>query len=150
MNKHTAESRQYLRREGSYSTRGTARGTNLLGWEEVEQLSPEQERKAMAARVGQINEIFRTNKQLPKWQREQLTGELIGLVESMRAIRPSRKPGYEINQHFIDVARSRLTKAEFDIWMGEANRRLNVALLAPAPAANKDAVAAAQEGASHG
>jgi hypothetical protein len=120
--KATADARQFQRRDGNHSTKGTSRGVNLLGWEQPEHLSPEQQRRAMAARVSQINEFLRANKDVPKWRREALGAEQKGLEERMRAIRPTRRAP-DVRQHFIDVARERLTLAEFNIWMGEAVER---------------------------
>lgn len=123
MYKATSESRHFLRREGSHSTKGSTRGVNLLGWSSPEHLSEEDQRKAMCARVTQINNFSRDNKQIPKWEREQLVGELMGLQERIRGIRPKRR-AIGVQDHFMDVARARLTKAEFNVWMNEAVERL--------------------------
>lgn len=121
MYKSTANNHQFQRRDGSQSTKGSARGVNLLGWEMPEDLTPEQQRAAIAARVTQINEILQGN--VPPWVRRKLGQEQFQLQGLMREIRPTRRcPGIE--QHFIDVARERLTVCEFNVWMGEAARRL--------------------------
>jgi prephenate dehydratase len=122
--KSTADSGQFFRRDGNHSTKGTGRGTNLLGWGEAENLTPEQQRAAMAKRVTQINFSLKQNKETaPKWQLDALRTEKLQLEMAMREIRPSRRnPGVE--NFFVDVARGRLTPAEFNIWMGEAAERM--------------------------
>lgn len=126
MQRSTQEAQHFFRRHGNHATKASARGINLLGWELPEGLSPEEQRACMARRVTQINHLFRDNKGMHKDIRARLVSEQQGLVEQMRAIRPkTRCPG--ASQFFVDVARERLTKAEFDIWMGEAANRWRAA-----------------------
>lgn len=127
MYKATQDADHLQRRAGSFSTVASPRGVNLLGWEEPENLSPEERRKCLGRRVGQIQLFLeahgKTLEGKAKWK---LISEMHKLIAKMRKIEVKKHPK-DLPHHFVEVARSRLTKAEFDIWMNEARKCANAA-----------------------
>lgn len=53
-----AKKESFIARSSQYSTHGSRRGINLLGWEEGENLSIEQERRSLNSALGRLNEII--------------------------------------------------------------------------------------------
>lgn len=138
MYRATQDARHLQRREGSFSTVASARGVNLLGWEEPEILSPYEERRALGRRVGQIQLFLAAHKDLDGKEKWKLVKEMTKLVEQMRKLKPSLRRASRENvlQQFMEVARGRLTKPEFSAWLSEAQRRVKAANVAPAPIAD--------------
>jgi hypothetical protein len=128
MYKATQDAQHLQRREGSFSTVPSARGVNLLGWEEPESLTPAEQRKAIGRRVGQIQAFLGAHKDIDKKLKWKLIKEMSKLVEQMRKLKPgARVIAKDVPQHFMEVARGRLTKPEFEIWLREARERARAA-----------------------
>lgn len=137
MYKATQDARHLQRREGSFATVPSARGVNLLGWEEPENLSPLEQRKAIGRRVGQIQTFLAAHKDLRGQDKWKLVKELTKLVQRMRELKPAARaelPKKDVPQHFMAVARERLTKPEFDIWLKEARERARASGVTPSSA----------------
>lgn len=126
MYKATQDARHFQRREGSFATVPSARGTNLLGWEEPEILSPLEQRKAIGRRVGQIQTFLAAHKDIKGTERWKLVKEMTKLVQQLRALKPAARAAVakkDIPQHFMQVAHERLPRPEFDLWLKEARER---------------------------
>lgn len=122
MSKRETQLKHYIARTGSYSTHGTKGGVNLLGWDNVpENLTPEQEREALVARVKQITEILATDA-LDGEQRRQLGALQARLCKRINHIRPKiRFRGLEA--FFCDVVREELGPAKYRLLMMDAKHR---------------------------
>ena len=103
---------QFMKREGSYSTRSSRTGANLLGWEEEEYLSPEQERDCLVAKVKQFHELFAAmSKSDPR--RKPLADSFNRLNFRINELRPKMKtPGIE--RYVMEVLRQEFSRYEFD------------------------------------
>lgn len=122
MTLNNATKAQFMDRTAAFSTRPSRTGSNLLGWECPEDLTPEQERDCLVARVKQLQE-FLTAAAKSHPDRKAVAEEFQRLTLRINEIRPKRRaPG--VQQFFLDVCRERMTKLEFDRFMNEAVRRL--------------------------
>lgn len=85
-------------------------------------LTDEQRRDSLKARLEALQLVrLNMNKASPRFKE---TGrEIAELCAAISAIRPKKRcPGVE--QHFINVVRESVTKAQFNAWMGIAAKRL--------------------------
>jgi hypothetical protein len=84
-------------------------------------LTDEERRDSIKARMLRIGEKLE-NPKLPSAARKVLGQEKFQLQEMLRAIRPAKRcPGVE--QHFMDVVRESVTKAQWNAWMQDAVQR---------------------------
>jgi hypothetical protein len=125
MYKATQDARHLQRREGSFATVPSARGTNLLGWEEPEELSPAEQREAIGRRVGQIQSFLAAHKDIKGAEKWKLVKEMTKLIQQIRALKPAARAAAkkDVAQHFLQIAREHLTRPEFDAWLKEARAR---------------------------
>lgn len=113
---------QFMKREASFSTRGSRRGGNLLGWEVDEKLNNEEKRDCLVQHVKQLQEQV---KLYPKGseERKALGQKLKEVNDQINQIRPARKtPGIE--KYVIDVLRDRCSRVEFNRIFNEARIRM--------------------------
>lgn len=123
MYKRTASSDQFFHREAMHSTKGSRRGYDLLdhGVNAIEELTDEEKRASLVAVWKNLHARICA---LPKNDpiRKELGMQQLDVQNRINAIRPKLKaPGAK--EHFIDVVRERVTKAQFDAWMNEAAAR---------------------------
>ena len=116
-------------RSASYSTHGSRKGTNLLGWGNNEEITSEIRKKSIIARE---NQIIKQITKLPKTNKKR-----IELVKELNELKKSRgitfkkgkitkkERGESIRMHLLDVIREEVPKARWAIWMNEAVRRYN-------------------------
>lgn len=118
MNNQTKK--QFMERVASYSTVASRRGVNLLGWEEVEDLTPEQERDCIVQAKKRVQSVLQS---LPKKHpdRKRLGQLQYELDKRINQIRPKmRCKGIE--NYVMDVLRTELTKFQFDMLMRKAKK----------------------------
>lgn len=113
---------EFMRRESSYSTRGARTGANLLGWGDEECLSQEDQRLCLVAKLKSAEkEIISLPKKHPR--RIELGQEKQELQNAISEIR--RKSRRNLANYFVDVAKERLIRGQFDAFMNEAKRRFD-------------------------
>jgi hypothetical protein len=84
-------------------------------------LTDEERRDSIKARMLRIDEKLK-DPRMPKAARVILGKEKFELQNMLRSIRPAKKcPG--VQQHFMDVVRASVTKAQWNAWMAEAVQR---------------------------
>lgn len=118
MNNQTKK--QFMERVASYSTVASRRGVNLLGWEDVEDLTPEEERDCIVQAKKRVQEVLEN---LPKRhpERKQLGQLQYELDKRINQIRPKmRCKGIE--NYVMDVLRNELTNFQFDLLMQKAKK----------------------------
>ena len=123
MSKATTNSETWRSRSACFSTHGSRRGVNLLGWDSgaVEDMTPEQERQALQARARQLHQIL-ADRSLKRAQRQPYIAEFVAVNARINEIRPYLKtPGIE--KFVLDVLRERLSKQEWKALFDEAKRR---------------------------
>ena len=115
---------QFMAREASFSTRGSRGGANLLGWEEAEELKPEQERDCLVAKKKSVaDELLKYPKKSE--ERKRLGMLAHDLDDKIRAIRPkSRAKGIE--HYIIDVLKEDMTEFQFNKIMRKAREKMGL------------------------
>jgi hypothetical protein len=115
--------KHYLGRTGSFSTHGTKGGLNLLGWDTLypENMTPEQERAAIVARIKQINGLC-SNPDLPRNDRIVLGRMAAMLCKRANHIRPKIK-FRGVEAFFCDVVREELGDSRYRLLMMHAKHR---------------------------
>jgi len=122
MYKHTAESQQFYKREGSFSTRPSVRGVNLLGWELPEQLTPEEQIDCLKRRIAYLNTVL--EEPLTKDERKQIGMEITRRCSEISALKPRRAHIREGLSNFIlDVVKESVTKREWNRFVNEGIKR---------------------------
>lgn len=96
MNKNTANSQQFLGRVGNASTKPSARGVNLLGWETPEKLTGPQQLECLRARVKQLNGAV-IDPSLPKTEKKAMGQEIFKLITEIAAMKPPKGPSENVN-----------------------------------------------------
>jgi hypothetical protein len=110
---------QFIDRSGSFSTRASRNGSSLLGWEEDENLTPEQERDCLKEHLNGVR--IKHQNCTDKKEKKELGRLMADIALRMNKIRPKmRCPGIE--NYIIDILREDLTVAQFDILMKKAKR----------------------------
>lgn len=91
-----------------------------------EDLPLEQQRENLVARYKKLTAECA---QLPKGPLKKIMGqEIADIAQRISEIRPKRKGPPDLGTYFMDVAREELTKAQFDRWVNEAQRRHDAAM----------------------
>jgi hypothetical protein len=122
MYKHTAESQQFYKREGSFSTRPSVRGVNLLGWELPEQLTPTEQIDCLKRRIAYLNTLL--EEPLTKNERKQIGMEITRRCSEIGVLKPKRSYVREGLANFIlDVVKENVTKREWNRFVDEAIKR---------------------------
>lgn len=121
MSKAEIKNYNWQNRTAQFSTHGSRKGVNLLGWEEVEYMSPEQEREALVARVKFVDAmlLIETNKAAKKeWGKHKHD-----LCLRINKLRPkTRMP--EITNYVMDVLREELSTFQFNLLMKKAKKKM--------------------------
>ena len=124
MYKRTMSSQQFFAREAMHSTEGSRRGYSLLdhGENPVGVLTPEEQRDSLIAKIKALEtQIIALPKGDP--MRRALGQTKFQLQAKVHEIRPKLKGGRTTADHFISVARERLSFALYNAIMTEASRR---------------------------
>ena len=121
MYKSTARSEQFYNREGSFSTRPSVRGVNLLGWELPEELTEEQKIECLRSRLIYLRS-FLEDGLLTKEQRR-IVGQEINQRNSELSILKPRKQMRGLPNIIVDVVKERLSKQEWKAIITEAIMR---------------------------
>lgn len=146
MHKGQSAAEQFYTRSGSFSTRPSRTGSNLLGWEEAESLSGEQRISAMNARVVQIQKRLSEIKTIILTEsapdnlleeRKRLSNEQSALCDEI-----SREKGGSLGpispSALLRAIHARLSPRSFQKIVDEANSRQSDAHLnassSPSPA----------------
>lgn len=93
---------------------------DLLG-PEFGNLAPEQQRENLVAIWKHLQTQLLALPRGPK--RDRIGQEMHDIQALIHEIRPKRKGGKGVEQHFIDVARETLTAFQFKLMMDEASKR---------------------------
>ncbi len=118
MYKTTAEKQQFYKREGSFSTRPSVRGVNLLGWESPETLSVPDQVECLRIKIRHIQDRL-TNEPLTKEQRKVLGAEHKELSTQIHILQPRKdRPG--LGHLILDVVKESVTKRDWDRFVSEA------------------------------
>jgi hypothetical protein len=125
------ESLHWRERIGSFSTHGSRRGTNYLGWGLPEDMSPEDERKCLAAVVKGLTKQI-TDGVLSKEEKKEVGREILMLTTRMNAIRPKAK-NTGLDRYVLDILREEMPKRQFQILITRATARMHAAAAQAAP-----------------
>jgi len=126
MSKALTKNACWLSRSCGYSTHGSKRGVVLLGWEEKEWLSPEQERKALAAYIKRIEAVLSSAELLPGQRVAACAAKRVA-EERMHKIRPQlRKVFVGLSSFIIEVLKEQIPKAQYEAAVAEARRRFAI------------------------
>lgn len=123
----TAKSEQLLTRSGSESTKGSRRGFDLLdhGAPVTSVLTIERRRASLVLQLKAIETrmaALRGGK-----ERDALIAQKMNLQAQISEIRSKLKGPKTTPDHFVEICRERMTKAEFKILMHEASIRARAA-----------------------
>lgn len=121
MSKTLTKETTFRERAGSYSTHGSKRGVNLLGWDYMseEALTLEQERAALVAATQRIQAALK--RPLPREQYERLGKEQCALQARIAAIRPKLRGIFQGLGHFIlSEMKGRMTSHEWELLVRDA------------------------------
>lgn len=127
MNKHTANSMQFLGRVGNSSTKPSARGINLLGWEtEEEPLSPEQQRDVLLRKIHGLT-AQRKDSTNPAERKAIGTQILLLNLEVARLKGGPKACGPELDARLLDVIKEQTPRLTWNRWVEEARKRISQA-----------------------
>lgn len=122
MYKSTAESSQFYRREGSFSTRPSVRGVNLLNWGMPEELTTTEQINCLRRRIAYLNTLL--EQPLTKDERKQIGLEITKRCSEISALRPRRLGVREGLSNFIlDVVKENVTKRDWNRFVDEGIKR---------------------------
>lgn len=120
MNKHTANSMQFIGRVGNASTKPSARGVNLLGWEEAEgPLSPAEQRDNLKRKVLALQDELSTCK--VKAKRIAIGKEIFELNSRINELKGGAfKAGREFSNYLCDVVKASVPRLTWERYVKEA------------------------------
>lgn len=123
MYKRTANAATFIGRSGNHSTKGSRRGYDTLdqGQSVASAITPYEERESLKRQNAALEA---RRKLLPECEeRAELGRQMQRNNLRISELRPKCKAPQGTGQHFIEVCRERMSKAQFDAWMSEAVRR---------------------------
>lgn len=122
MYKSTAESNQFYRRDGSFSTRPSVRGVNLLNWEMPEELTTTEQIDCLKRRIAYLNTVL--EQPLTKDERKQIGLEITRRCSEISVLRPRRLGIREGLSNFIlDVVKENISKRDWNRFVDEGIKR---------------------------
>lgn len=122
MYKSTAESNQFYRREGSFSTRPSVRGANLLNWEMPEELTTAEQIDCLRRRIAYLTTLL--EQPLTKNERKEIGMEISRRCSEIGALRPRRLGVREGLSNFIlDVVKENVAKRDWNRFVDEGMKR---------------------------
>lgn len=126
MNKHTANSMQFIGRVGNASTKPSARGVNLLGWGEREApLNDAQKRDVLVTKVLGLQAQLDGK---TKAERAAIGKEIAALNLQIREIKGgSKRDGREFANFICDVVKENVPRLTWERWLNEARARKQAA-----------------------
>lgn len=121
MNKHTATAQQFIGRVGNSSTKPSARGVNLLGWEEEEHLTDQQKREALLTAVLGLQARLSEAKGA---ERKEMGKQISDMNLQIAALKGgNRYNGKTLQSFILDVVKERVPRLEWQRYVKEAERR---------------------------
>lgn len=140
MFKSTSNTEQFLARSGSYSTRGSRTGLDLLGIGAPEELTPAQQREALlVAHKKLVAEVIEINAKLAirprppqkftkelERRREEIGQQIKDHCTQLSQFKKDlalKTP--DLGHFIIEVVREKMTRPEWAVVLKEAQRRLD-------------------------
>lgn len=130
MNKTQGNNESFFNRRGSFSTHGSSKGVNLLGWGEGEVLNDRQKRDVLIKAKSKIDtELFELKKTRKTWSSADIArasnlrlraGEVLLELSKFKSLRRNR--GDDLGDYIIKVCFSKMTRPEWACVMAEAQR----------------------------
>ncbi|QTD95626.1 hypothetical protein [Burkholderia anthina] len=127
MSKELINSETWRDRTGSFSTHGSRRGTNLLGWDHLvrEVLSLEQQRESLLKALRAAEEQ-RKNSEPESAEYEQIGARINSICHQLQAIKKMGAVAHKyqnLGDHLIAMFKERVTRVEWMAIVEEAQRR---------------------------
>ena len=127
MQKATNDSLHFRARAGNFSTHGSSRGANLLGWDEgaKEDMTPDQERAALIAHNRRQQDMLK-HCQLTSADRKTIGRDLAASSLRLAELRPQTNKGREvlIERYILDVLKERIPHTLWKSAVDEAYKRI--------------------------
>jgi hypothetical protein len=124
--KSTNDNAHFQRREGSFSTHGSHRGVNQLGWDNVpEELTPDQERAVLIAVNRDLQDKLKHSALTPA-ERKTIGRDLAAASLRLSELRSLTKKGREVllERYILDVLKERISPTEWKFAVDEAYKRI--------------------------
>ena len=117
---------------------------DLIGIKDFEELSPAEQRENLV-RVRKQLDIQLAAEPKKSERRKEIGLQMQEINRAINELRPKMKGGREVRDHFIDAARSLLTRHQYQMIMDEASRRCKAGLEAdPMPVTERIMLAIAK------
>ena len=116
-----------MERAASYSTRGSRAGASLLGWEEPENLNPEERLECLRSRARQLNFVLAEEPEGPNRKMMALEyGQLCKRIHDAKGYAKAsmKASNRQLANFIVDVAKERMTKPEFESLVRVAKQRM--------------------------
>lgn len=127
MQKATNKSLHFRSRNGNFSTHGSRRGVNLLGWDDgtEEDMTPDQERAALIAHNRRLQDMLK-HSELTAVDRKTIGRDLAASSLRLAELRPQTNKGREVlmERYILDVLRERLPHSTWKSAVDEAYKRM--------------------------
>lgn len=127
MNKHTANSMQFIGRVGNASTKPSARGVNLLGWGAPEgPLSDQEQIDNLRRKVAKLQSSLDGCK--TKAERAAVGKEICALNLHINQLKGGAKPcGRDFANYLCDVVKESVPRLTWERYVEEARKRYALA-----------------------
>lgn len=127
MQKATNDSLHFRARTGNFSTHGSRRGVNLLGWDDGKQegMTPEQERAALIAHNRRLQDMLKHG-ELTAADRKSIGRDLAASSLRLSELRSQTRKGREVllERYILDVLKESIPHATWKLAVDEAYRRI--------------------------
>jgi hypothetical protein len=127
MQKATNDSLHFRARAGNFSTHGSRRGVNMLGWDEgtKEDMTPDQERAALIAHNRRLQDMLKHG-ELTAADRKTIGRDLAVSSLRLSELRPQTKKGREVlmERYILDVLKEVLPHETWKEAVDEAYKRM--------------------------
>ena len=127
MQKATNDSLHFRARAGNFSTHGSRRGVNMLGWDEgtKEDMTPDQERAALIAHNRSLQDMLK-HRALTAADRKTIGRDLAASSLRLAELRPQTKKGREVlmERYILDVLKEVLPHEAWKSAVDEAYKRM--------------------------
>lgn len=106
MYKRSSGAQAHIQRTASHSTRASATGRNLLGWDNIpEQMTPRERYEALKLHLERLNQINEALKKNPRACQETIKENKLRIgmaMEQMRLLKPHAKANRTYDDNFRD------------------------------------------------
>lgn len=127
MYKATNNQLHFQARAGSFATHASARGVNLLGWDQgTEVMTPEQERESLISANRRFQEHLKHDS-VTSQERKEIGRQMAAINLRLAELRPQTKKGREvlIDRYILDVLKERLPHSAWKSAVDEAYARID-------------------------